>query len=217
MATEKQLAANRRNAQLSTGPRSVEGKAASSRNALKTGLYCNGIIIGKESTPQLEALEAAYTAEYLPVTPTERALVDSLIHYEWLLRRYRWLETEVWRATLDRMTDYQRRESWTGNAFMDQPAIARIHRLRNQTQRLFHETLAELRTAQTARQPIESEPDPPEIGFVPSNPEDPASSREAAQSPVPSREAATNPQSPAPSPQPPVPIPLPHDFRTERS
>src|ERR1044072_4460350 len=77
MATENQIAANRRNAQHSTGPRSVEGKARSSRNALKTGLYCPGIIIGKESPVQLIQLEAAYTAEYAPATPTERALVDS--------------------------------------------------------------------------------------------------------------------------------------------
>ena len=176
MATEKQIAANRRNAKLSTGPRSVEGKARSSRNALKTGLYCPGIIIGKESPTQLQELEAAYTAEYAPATPTERALVDSLVHYEWLLRRYRWVETEVWRATLDRMTDYQRTESWAGNAFMDTPAIARIHRLRNQAQRLFHETLEKLRALQSDRlaaeqeapQPIEEPAPSSEIGFVPS-------------------------------------------------
>ena len=38
MASQKQLAANRLNAQKSTGPRSVEGKAHSSMNALKTGI-----------------------------------------------------------------------------------------------------------------------------------------------------------------------------------
>jgi hypothetical protein len=38
MATEKQRAANRRNAQKSTGPRSVEGKAVSSQNALKSSI-----------------------------------------------------------------------------------------------------------------------------------------------------------------------------------
>ena len=38
MATEAQINANRRNAQKSTGPRSPEGKAATSRNALKHGL-----------------------------------------------------------------------------------------------------------------------------------------------------------------------------------
>jgi hypothetical protein len=75
MATEKQLAAKRRNALLTAGPRSVEGKAAASGSALKTGLYWNGIIVGKEDPGKLAALEAAFTAEYAPATPTERSLV----------------------------------------------------------------------------------------------------------------------------------------------
>ncbi|MDD4052447.1 MAG: hypothetical protein PHR28_11200 [candidate division Zixibacteria bacterium] len=40
MATsKKQIRANRRNARLSTGPKSIEGKAISSRNSLKHGRY----------------------------------------------------------------------------------------------------------------------------------------------------------------------------------
>ena len=38
MASERQIAANRRNAQKSTGPRSVEGKKRASRNAYRHGL-----------------------------------------------------------------------------------------------------------------------------------------------------------------------------------
>ena len=38
MASERQIAANRRNAKKSSGPRSAEGKAASRRNALRHGL-----------------------------------------------------------------------------------------------------------------------------------------------------------------------------------
>jgi hypothetical protein len=183
MATEKQIAANRRNAQSSTGPRSAEGKAAASRNALKTGLYCRGIIIGHELYTNLEALEAAFTAEYQPATPTERSLVDSLIHYEWMLRRYRWLETETWHATQDLLTSAQMESTWSGHAFILQPAISRIHRLRNATQRQFRDTVAELRSLQAERAaappPHPPEPDDPqpnentspdsEIGFVSSN------------------------------------------------
>jgi hypothetical protein len=187
MATEKQIAANRRNAQSSTGPRSAEGKAVASRNALKTGLYCRGIIIGHEMPANLEALEAAFTAEYQPATPTERSLVDSLIHYEWMLRRYRWLETETWHATQDLLTSAQMESTWSGHAFIMQPAISRIHRLRNATQRQFRDTVAELRGLQAERaaaepddaapdaepaadpQPVETTTDFPEIGFVPSN------------------------------------------------
>ena len=45
MATEKQIAANRRNAAKSTGPRSPEGKARSSMNALKSGVDAEAEII----------------------------------------------------------------------------------------------------------------------------------------------------------------------------
>jgi hypothetical protein len=41
MASEKQIAANRRNAQKSRGPRSVAGKARASRNAIRHGLAAN--------------------------------------------------------------------------------------------------------------------------------------------------------------------------------
>ena len=45
MATEKQIEANRRNAAKSTGPRSPEGKARSSMNALKSGVDAEAEII----------------------------------------------------------------------------------------------------------------------------------------------------------------------------
>lgn len=40
MATEKQIAANRANAQKSTGPKTAAGKLKSSRNAYRHGLSC---------------------------------------------------------------------------------------------------------------------------------------------------------------------------------
>src|SRR5689334_22556216 len=49
MSTEKQIDANRRNSQHSTGPRTDAGKSRSRLNALKTGIDANLEVLPKES------------------------------------------------------------------------------------------------------------------------------------------------------------------------
>ena len=48
MRTEKQTSASRENAKKSTGPRTPEGKANSSKNALKHGLMAQDAVIPGE-------------------------------------------------------------------------------------------------------------------------------------------------------------------------
>src|SRR4051812_11149398 len=48
IVSEARLAANRRNAQLSTGPRTAEGKARSRANALKHGL-CSAFVVAEDA------------------------------------------------------------------------------------------------------------------------------------------------------------------------
>ena len=55
MATAAQIAANRRNARKSTGPKTGQGKRASARNAVKHGIYAE--IADAELKPIVEALE----------------------------------------------------------------------------------------------------------------------------------------------------------------
>jgi len=53
MPTQNQIQANRRNAQHSTGPRTAEGKAASSMNALKSGIDARSSVIpGEDAAAQ---------------------------------------------------------------------------------------------------------------------------------------------------------------------
>ena len=52
MSSKAQIAANRRNAQKSTGPRSVEGKAKSRMDALKTGIYAEQIVVHASEFPR---------------------------------------------------------------------------------------------------------------------------------------------------------------------
>jgi hypothetical protein len=58
MATVKQIAANRRNALKSTGPRSVEGKKRSSSNAYRHGLSL-GLIVSPDVQREILALATA--------------------------------------------------------------------------------------------------------------------------------------------------------------
>jgi len=96
MPSLRQIEANRRNAQKSTGPTSVTGKAVSSMNALKTGIYAKSLVLPSEKLADLEQLIDEYYESHHPATPETRALVDDLIYGEWLKRRLRAAETQIW-------------------------------------------------------------------------------------------------------------------------
>ena len=66
MASPAQILANRLNSQKSTGPRSAEGKAASSMNALKHGARAESRIIPGEDVQALAELAYAYRQDYEP-------------------------------------------------------------------------------------------------------------------------------------------------------
>ncbi len=54
MSTEAQINANRQNAQKSTGPRTAEGKAVVSQNAVKHGLFAAEAVIRIENPADYE-------------------------------------------------------------------------------------------------------------------------------------------------------------------
>lgn len=87
MTTEKQWHANRLNALRSTGPKTEEGKASSSLNALRHGLTATKIALPGEDETQYEALRAGLLAEYVPTSLAEEILVDRLAGFVWRHRR----------------------------------------------------------------------------------------------------------------------------------
>ncbi len=95
MASLRQIDANRRNAQKSTGPKSPQGKAASSLNALKTGIHSETAVLPCEDRAAHDALVAAYYQRFRPTLPEERVYVDELIRCEWTLLRLRRTESEL--------------------------------------------------------------------------------------------------------------------------
>ena len=91
------LAANRRNAQKSTGPKTPAGKAVAKMNALKHGLLAKTLVVRghqiKESTNELKKMCREFYADLNPVGPVEEMLVDQIISLTWRLRRARAAES----------------------------------------------------------------------------------------------------------------------------
>ena len=87
MSTEAQIKANRENSQKSTGPRSAEGKAAISKNAVKHGLFANENLIKGESAEEFEAFRDEMLAELAPVGPVESMLAERFVSLSWRLKR----------------------------------------------------------------------------------------------------------------------------------
>ena len=78
MSTDRQIEANRLNAQHSTGPSTPEGRAAVRLNGLKYGLYAETLILPGEDPAEFEALLDRLDAEHQPATPTEEIFVSQI-------------------------------------------------------------------------------------------------------------------------------------------
>ena len=107
--SDKQLAANRRNATRSTGPRTPEGKARVKWNALKHGLLARSVVVplkgGPENRRQFKALLEQLHEEMHPVGMIEEMLVEQIAVAYW--RRRRALRAEAGEIT-DNVLDSRR-------------------------------------------------------------------------------------------------------------
>lgn len=101
MVSTKQLAANRRNAQKSTGPKTPQGKSATAQNALKHGLRSNRILIASDNPAEFAAHHTALLEEYQPVGPMETILTERIIQLTWRLFRIARIQS----GTFDTLTE----------------------------------------------------------------------------------------------------------------
>jgi hypothetical protein len=87
MASDRQIAANRLNAQKSTGPKTEAGKQHSRRNTLRHGLTAETIFNVLEDPADYEAFETGIRGAYQPRTAVEHELISRLASLLWRLRR----------------------------------------------------------------------------------------------------------------------------------
>src|SRR3981081_1450530 len=98
MATLKQFEANRRNAQKSTGPKTPEGKAAVSMNALRHGLRARTVVLPGENREEFDQLCDDLEVEWHPQSRTEQFYVEQMAVSQWKLTRMEVVETNIFKV-----------------------------------------------------------------------------------------------------------------------
>jgi hypothetical protein len=100
-------AASRKNGAKSRGPRTPEGKARSSRNALKHGLCAQRFVaLGDEDLGAFDTLEAALTAELAPQGALQAVLVRRIVAATWRLERAERIEAELFAQNIRGTTSF---------------------------------------------------------------------------------------------------------------
>lgn len=160
MATEKQIAANKANALKSTGPKSSEGKAIVAKNAVKFGLFSEGILLFEEKLEDFEEFSNDFKSSLCPEGALENLIFDRAICLAWRLSRIGKIERdllEVGRGSL--LSLYTLKEagvpiSGTGLGFGfsgNQEALDKLPRYESFLQRSFYKSLEELEKLQANR------------------------------------------------------------------
>src|SRR5438067_9564827 len=95
MATAAQIEANRRNAQMSTGPKSPAGKAKASLNTTKHGRRAGNAapVLPQEDPGELAEKTRRWVEDLQPVGDAERDLVARAAELAWLIDRDQRCET----------------------------------------------------------------------------------------------------------------------------
>lgn len=96
MATEKQIAANRINAQKSPGPSTPEAKAKTRMNAMRDGITGQVITLSDEDRPVFEKLKAELIEDFAPKTTMELRLANSIARDTWRLDHLRAIEMNLY-------------------------------------------------------------------------------------------------------------------------
>jgi hypothetical protein len=166
-SSPKQLEANKRNAQRSTGPRTPAGKARVKFNALKHGLLAKSVILPirsrSEKRSRFDALLAQLIEELKPVGILEDMLVEKIAVSYWRLRRS--LRAEAGEIC-DNVRSFRRYPYDTDPATLALPSshdTLKIVRYQNAIERQLHRAIRELQRLQETRclshpQPTETPP-----------------------------------------------------------
>jgi hypothetical protein len=174
MPSELKSETARTNGAKSHGPKTPEGKEASSRNAIKHGMTTRStILLQCESPDEFQAFLAEHIEIHQPVTAPEKELVDQMAIARWRIRRFVAAETMLLDCEMIRNQAAVQKEFATLDSDVhiamairsladDSRSLSLMSRYEARHQRTHDKAYAALRELQEARasQPTPTEPEP---------------------------------------------------------
>ena len=149
MASPAQIAANRANALLSTGPATSEGKAAVRLNAIKYGIHAESLIIPGEDPEEFEQFKEFQLEAWCPQTSAEQQCVDQLTTDSWRLNRLLNAESKIWDSGIDSLEQKA-------------PVLDRVSRMIDRLQRSIRQITRELQRLQALNAKNKAKPAAPQ-------------------------------------------------------
>ncbi len=122
MATLRQIEASRANGAKSRGPVTADGKARTSLNSAKHGLYSKALVLNNEDPNAYAAMLEAFIDDLNPTGATEIRLVTDIVNANWRIDRLTAYES----AALDLETDRMRPDIDAAFEEIDEPTRATL-------------------------------------------------------------------------------------------
>ncbi len=213
MLTDAQLASNRANAQLSTGPKTEEGKARFSQNATRHGLYSTKLLLPHEDAQTLATLRRSYEHRLRPTDELEQSCVEEMVASTWKQQRLAAYETSLQQAAAERLfhrdkrawakldPDMQAALAWQSLA--DTPSYALLLRQQASLARQHDRALKRLQLLRSGKLDAPSQPRQPNLQNEPA----PVNTQPEPEAPVPVTETPNEPAAMPPLPGVPEPAP----------
>jgi hypothetical protein len=156
MASLKQLEANRRNAQKSTGPKTPEGKRTVSQNPVQHGLLAANPVCLPEEQEEHGQFVADMCNQWRAQGFSERLALDRLIDCAWRLRRVTKIETSLLlrnrQKIAEESADGQAADRALGGAYLKaNQCFVNLSRHERQIERSYQAAHHELQCLQYAR------------------------------------------------------------------
>ena len=166
MSSAAKMAANQRNAQLSSGPQSEQGKARSRMNATRHGLTGQVLILPAEDMEAYQALSAGLHTELKPQGLLETQLVQRLSDTLWRLntipaREAALLALGQFESRLKLDSGHAQINTTLAYALAlreNNEAIANYALYEQRLNRVYERTMKQLRDVQTERRQAEPQP-----------------------------------------------------------